>query len=267
MLIVPDVSTDLLGGIPSGTNGDVQEQLIQAGIRFRQWMHDNLVHAARHFGLAVVGQPRLGWMDRSIGAPVEGTLWLRVVSEEKQWAGDSFWTGNLAANAFAALRKPYVLDVHEWEERRRQRAELMTLVPGSPCSPTEALRLPDEWWIDLRKTTDVIAAMPTDRVNTDQGEVTGRIQHNYGNSVNPAVRQWETVHGKLHWANLMGPDFGLLDWEQWGRAPAGTDAATLLCDSLAVPELAERVRDVFADVLDSDAGQFAQLYVATRVRR
>jgi hypothetical protein len=65
----------------------------------------------------------------------------------------------------------------------------------------------------------------------------------------------------------VGPDFGLLDWEQWGRAPAGTDAATLLADSLVVPELAERVRDVFGDVLDSDAGQLAQLYVAARVRR
>jgi hypothetical protein len=77
----------------------------------------------------------------------------------------------------------------------------MTMVPGEPCSPTGALRLPDEWWVDLRKTTDVIAAMPTDRVNTDQGQVSGRILHHYGNSVNPIVRRWETVHGKLHWAN------------------------------------------------------------------
>ncbi|WP_030469054.1 hypothetical protein, partial [Lentzea aerocolonigenes] len=245
----------------------MHEQLVQAGIRFRQWMHENLAHAAGHFGRTVIGPPRLGWMDRSIGAAVDGALWLRVVSEERQWVGDTFWSGNLTANVFAELRKPYVLDVYEWEEWRHQRAELMTLIPGSPCSPTEALRLPDEWWTDLRKTTDVVAAMPTDRVNTDQGEVTGRIQHHYGNSVDPIVRRWETVHGKLHWANLMGPEFGLLDWEQWGRAPAGTDAATLLSDSLVVPEVAERVRDVFADVLDSDAGQLAQLYVAARVRR
>ncbi|MFC3894489.1 aminoglycoside phosphotransferase [Lentzea rhizosphaerae] len=245
----------------------MQEQLVQAGIRFRQWMHENLAHAARHFRLAVTGPPKLGWMDRSIGAPVEGPLWLRVVSEERQWVGDTLWTGNLAANVFATLRKPRVLDIYEWEDWRQQRAELMTLMPGSPCSVTEALRMPDEWWIDLRRTTDVIAATPTDRVNTDQGEVSGRIQHHYGNSVNPTVHQWETAHGKLHWANLMAPDFGLLDWQQWGRAPAGTDAATLLCDSLVVPELAERVRDVFADVLDSDAGQLAQLHVAARARR
>lgn len=228
-------------------------------------MHDNLAHAANHFGLTIAGPPKLGRQDRSIGAPVEGTLWLRVVSEEKQWVGDTFWTGNLAANAFAALRKPYVLDVYEWEEWRQQRAELMTLMPGSSCSPIEALHLPDEWWVDLRKTTDAIAAIPTDRVNTDQAEVTGRIQQHFGDLVNPTVHRWETAHGDLRWANLAGPDFGLLDWKQWGRAPTGMDAATLLCDSLEVPEVAERVRDVFADVLDTDAGQLAQLYVAAQL--
>jgi hypothetical protein len=232
----------------------VQEELVQAGIRFRQWMHENLAHAARHFGLTVVGPPKLGWMDRSIGAPVEGPLWLRVVSEEPQWVGDAFWTGNAAANAFAILSKPRVLDVYEWEDWRHQRAELMTLMPGSPCSPAEALHLPDEWWVELRRTTDAIAAMPTDRVNADQAEVSGRIHQHFGNSVNPAVHRWETAHGDLRWANLMGPGFGLLDWKQWGRAPAGMDAATLLCDSLEVPEVAERVREVFADVLDTDAG-------------
>ncbi|MEU0882760.1 aminoglycoside phosphotransferase [Lentzea sp. NPDC005914] len=239
----------------------VQEQLIQAGIRFRQWMHDNIIHAARHFGLAITGPPRFGRQDRSIGAPVEKTLWLRVVSEEEQWAGDVLWTGNFAANAFTAVRKPYVLDVYEWEDWRRQRAELMTLMPGSPCSPAEALRLPDEWWSDLRRTTDVIAAMPTDRVNTDQAEVAGRIHQHFGNLVDPAVQRWETAHGDLRWANLMGPDFGLLDWKQWGRAPAGMDAATLLRDSLEVPEVAERVREVFADVLKTDAGH---LYAVAR---
>ncbi|WP_052685164.1 hypothetical protein [Lentzea aerocolonigenes] len=243
----------------------MHEQLVQAGIRFRQWMLGNLAHAAGHFGLALIGPPEFGWLDRSIGAPVEGTRWLRVVSEEEQWVGDACWTGNLAANVFDALRKPYVLDVCEWDDWRRVRAELMTLMPGEPCSPAEALRLPDEWWIDLRKTTDAIAAMPTDRFSTDQAEVAGRIQQHYGNSVNPAVRHWETAHGDLRWANLRGPDFGLLDWKQWGRAPVGMDAATLLCDSFAVPELAERVRDVFADVLD--AGRLAQLYVEARVRR
>ncbi|SFR29200.1 hypothetical protein SAMN04488564_117124 [Lentzea waywayandensis] len=246
--------------------------LSEADAQFRQWMHENLSHAADYFGLTVAGQVRLGWLDRSISAPVRASgrqLWLRVVSEDKQWIGGDFWTGNLDANVFNTLSKPQVLDVYEWEEWRQQRAELMTLAPGSPCSPTDSVRhaidLPDEWWAELRSAIKVIAATPTDRVNADQALITGRIQQHFGNSVNPVVRQWETVHGDLHWANLMGPDFKLLDWESWGRSPAGTDAATLLCYSLLVPETAERVRDTFAHVLDTDPGQLAQLYVASRL--
>ena len=170
---------------------------------------------------------------------------------------------------FATLPKPHVLDVYEWEEWRQQRAELMTLAPGSPCSPTDTLRhapdLPDRWWTQLRRTIEAVAATPTDRVHSDQALVTGRIQQHFGNSVNPVVHQWETVHGNLHWANLMGPDFGLLDWELWGRGPAGTDAPTLYCYSLLVPDTAERVRDTFAHVLDTDAGQLALFYVTARL--
>jgi hypothetical protein len=246
--------------------------LSEADARFRQWMHENLSHAADHFGLTIAGQARYGWLDRSVSAAVHASdrqLWLRVVSEDKQWTDGDFWTGNLDANVFATLPKPHVLDVYEWEEWRQQRAELMTLAPGSACSPTDTLRhaidLPDRWWTDLRRTIEVIAATPTDRVHADQALVTGRIQQHFGNSVNPVVCHWETVHGDLHWANLMGPDFGLLDWELWGRGPAGTDAATLYCYSLLVPDTAERVRDTFAHVLATDAGQLALFYVAARL--
>ncbi|KJK43564.1 aminoglycoside phosphotransferase [Lentzea aerocolonigenes] len=250
----------------------MRTDLSEADRKFRQWMRANLSHAADHFGLTVVGHARLGWFDRSISARVQAAdrqLWLRVVSEEKQWTDGDFWTGNFDANAFATLSKPRVLDVYEWEEWRQQRAELMTLAPGSTCSPTDVLNqavdLPDEWWTRLRRTIQTVAATPTDRINADQALVTGRIQQHFGNSVSPVVRQWETVHGDLHWANLMGPDFSLLDWESWGRGPVGTDPATLLCYSLLVPETADRVRNTFAHVLDTDAGRLAQLYAAARL--
>ncbi|USX56193.1 aminoglycoside phosphotransferase [Lentzea sp. HUAS12] len=247
-------------------------RLSTADAHFRRWMHDNLAHAAEHFGLTVLGEPGLGRQDRSISAPVQGRgdqLWLRVVSEDRQWIEGESWTGNLEANAFANLPKPRVVAIFEWEDERHQRAELMTALPGSPCSHSTVLRhpidLPDEWWAELRRTTTSTAAMPTHRVHADQALVTGRIQQQFGNSVNPVVRAWETVHGDLHWANLMAPAFGLLDWESWGRGPAGTDAATLLGHSLLEPHTAERVRSVFADVLTTDAGLLAQFYVAAQL--
>jgi hypothetical protein len=170
--------------------------LSEADSRFRQWMHETLRHAAGHFGLTVISVPEFGWLDRSISAAVRAgdqRLWLRVVSEDKQWTGGEFWTGNLDANVFTSLSKPRVPDVYEWEEWRQQRAELMTSAPGSPCSPTDVLRhaidLPDQWWTDLRATIEVVAAAPTGRAQADQALVTGRIQQHFGNSVNPVVRQ------------------------------------------------------------------------------
>ncbi|ACU34858.1 aminoglycoside phosphotransferase [Actinosynnema mirum] len=249
-------------------------EVSEADARFKRWMRDNLDRAAEHFGVVITGDPLIGWMDRSISAPVregDSDRWLRVVSEDKQWTGGDFWTGNLDANSFAGLAKPHVLDVFEWEEWRQQRAEIMTRVPGSTCSPTDVLRagisLDDMWWEELRRTTDTIAATPTKRVNSDQDKVTERLTKQFGDAVDPIVAEWETVHGDVHWANLVRPRFGLLDWELWGRGPKGADAATLLCHSLLVPGTARRVREVYADVLETETGRIAQLYVAARLLR
>ncbi|MEV0681682.1 aminoglycoside phosphotransferase [Actinosynnema sp. NPDC050436] len=251
----------------SGDTGDADE-------RFREWMRDNLARAAAHFGLVVTGEPRLGWLNRSISAPVrkgDARYWLRVVSEDRQWTDADFWTGNLDANALTDLAKPCVLDVVEWEEWRQQRAEVMTRMPGVPCSPTDALRteieLTDEWWAELRHTTDAVATTPTGRVNTSQDKITERLVQRFGNAVDPTVHEWETVHGDVHWANLLRPRFGLVDWEWWGRGPSGTDAATLLCYSLLTSKIAQRVHAVYADVLDTDAGRVAQLYIVARLLR
>ena len=49
---------------------------------------------------------------------------------------------------------------------------------------------------------------------------------------------WTTAHNDLHWGNVTGPELCILDWESWGRAPAGYDASTLLCTSLRHPPTA-----------------------------
>lgn len=53
-----------------------------------------------------------------------------------------------------------------------------------------------------------------------------------------AVKEWCTAHADLNWANLTAPRCWMLDWEDWGRAPRGLDAANLWACSLAVPGLA-----------------------------
>ncbi|WP_234347312.1 aminoglycoside phosphotransferase family protein [Streptomyces specialis] len=246
--------------------------IAEADRRFRVWMCGNLERAAEHFGLTVVAEPVHGWRDRSIGAAAQGpdgSRWLRVVSEQTRWAQGHAWTGNADANQIHGLSKPRVLGVHEWAEGdwRRQRAEVMTSLPGAPCSPTDTARsdprLSEDWWNGLHHSLRRLAATPTRRVSTDQDKVDRRVRAAFGDQAEVRIQRWETVHGDLHWSNLLSP-LGFLDWELWGRGPAGTDAATLYCYSLPVPGLARKVRDHFP-VLGTPDGRRAQLYVAARL--
>jgi hypothetical protein len=68
-----------------------------------------------------------------------------------------------------------------------------------------------------------------------------------------------TAHADLHWGNLTAPQCNLLDWEDWGLAPGGLDAATLWGFSLGVPSLAERVEREFRADLDTRSGKLAKL--------
>ncbi|MFF4412397.1 hypothetical protein ACFYY8_07670 [Streptosporangium sp. NPDC001559] len=47
----------------------------------------------------------------------------------------------------------------------------------------------------------------------------------------------------------------MFDWEDWGMAPYGLDAASLWGASLAVPALADRVRSERRDDLESRDGK------------
>jgi hypothetical protein len=242
-----------------------------ADATFRNWMRLNLAQAAEKFGLSVTGAPVFGWRLRSIGAVVHdlnGSYWLRVVSEQPQWATGEFWTGNQDANTLTELPKPVVLASTEWDEAdwRSQRAEVMTLLPGEPCSPSDVLRteveLSERWCSELRRSLHQLASTPTTRINVTQAKVTGLVRAAFGQHRNLQINHWETVHVDLHWNNLLQPKLGILDWEMWGKCPAGTDAATLYCCS---PHIAHRVHNEFADILDSPDGAIAQLWVAARL--
>jgi hypothetical protein len=247
----------------------------QSDDTFREWMRGNLARAAVHFGLAVTGAPVYGWGLRSISvralAPT-GPCWLRVLSEKARWATGDYWTGNTDANSIPDVPKPYVSGSHEWgapEADRRVRAEVMTLLPGQPCSPTEMLTrpldLPETWWAELRRTLDVTSKTPTTRYEQRAHGVSSSADQELGIEV--PITEIETVHGDLHWANLLTPQFGLLDWEFWGCGPAGMDAASLYCNSLLVPDVAAKVREVFADRLGTPSGHAALLHTAAGVLR
>jgi hypothetical protein len=105
----------------------------------------------------------------------------------------------------------------------------------------------------------------TERIAVEQDSLTTRLHDVFGEVIDTDIRVWTTAHADLHWANLTCPDLYLLDWEGWGRAPAGLDAATLYCHSLLAPETAQQVYHRFADMLTTPDGRLAQLYAAARL--
>ena len=80
-----------------------------------------------------------------------------------------------------------------------------------------------------------------------------------------ADQPWTTAHGDLHYANLCAPQLHMLDWEGWGLAPAGYDAAMLHSRSLLAPAAAGRVHAEFGDLLNTAHGRFAELAVITEL--
>ncbi|ACU38391.1 hypothetical protein [Actinosynnema mirum] len=259
----------------------------QADEQFRRWLRQALGRAAGRFGL-VLGEvpPRYGWRLRSAGVPAldaRGTrCWLRVGTGLERWVRapvvGAFWTGIPDSRAVRGVPRPRVLAGMEWSttdwtrggQRRCVRADATTLLAGRACSADDELRappaMPERWWAALRRGVTAITRTSTSRFACRAG--TG-VREVFGERVAAAFAPvgFATQHGDLHWANLIGPDCALLDWELWGVAPVGTDAATLYLFALRVPETAERVWAQFADVLDTAAGHTALVHVASRILR
>ncbi|MGI5506448.1 aminoglycoside phosphotransferase [Lentzea sp. CA-135723] len=239
-----------------------------------RWLRRELDRAAAKADAELDGEPVWGWRQRSVGARVRtpnGPSWLRVVSEDQRWAHGDFWTGNVDAASISGVAKPRVLDHWEWTDgSSRLRAELMTLAPGRPCSVTPEIRqtfeLPDGWWQQLRESLAAIQKQPErTRVHLTQDTITRRAAVFFGDRVDPTITNWAPAHTDLHWANLLAPECVLVDWEGWGIAPAGFDAATLHVYSLLQPGMAAKVEAELGDQLSTRDSLLSQLYVTGRL--
>jgi hypothetical protein len=56
------------------------------------------------------------------------------------------------------------------------------------------------------------------------------------------------------------PHLHILDGDFWMRQPRGFTAAGLYCGSLAEPEISDRLRQEFAEMLDAPSGKWSVLY-------
>ncbi len=208
------------------------------------------------------------------GFPTDTGTWVRLAWRRAGQFDTQAWTGFEAAAGIEGVPRPEWLAAASWTDGGRGvvwRADEMTLVPDPAISKradvAEDPGLPDQWWDDLRSALASLAGHPTDRVAMGQEHLSRRIREVYGNGIDTEVTDWACAHGDLGYANVCGPRLALLDWESWGMAPAGWDAACLWSASLAVPELAERVLAVFDDVLSTRSGRLSRLLLCANAER
>jgi Radical SAM superfamily/Phosphotransferase enzyme family/4Fe-4S single cluster domain len=71
------------------------------------------------------------------------------------------------------------------------------------------------------------------------------------------------AHGDLHFGNITRQGPVLLDWETWGLAPVGHDAASLVTYAVQAPDTCARAGEELAELLDGPEGRFTELAVIT----
>lgn len=214
-----------------------------------------------------------GWRARTLSQAVtttDGRAWLRLASSPPDQIATAFWNGAADAEHAipATIPRPRLQALHEWQEARwAYRAELYHHAPVPVASPTAVLTQdpapPASWWGDLRSALKEISDVHTERLTAFQPFLDHAMPRYLGTPIDTRAPSWSTAHGDLHFANLGVPRLYLFDWEGWGLAPTGYDAATLHTYSLLVPSTAARIRAELAHLLNTPAGRFAELVVIT----
>jgi hypothetical protein len=243
--------------------------------RRRDWMEGHLDWAAQKLDVERVGRPLHTSSFHSVGCRVLDAgeyAWLRVVYDDPEWGDGDYLGHNVAANDIRGVPKPTVKRWSEWEDNsRRMRGEVSTFVADAAIStgmaPLEEPILTEQWLTDLDQALRAVSAHLVPDHGLDASYVNDGIRAFFGIEVDVAAVPWTTAHCDLHWGNLTAPGLVILDWEIWGRAPAGYDAASLLCTTLTYPNSAERVRRALAHFLDTPSGRVATLAAAVRFLR
>lgn len=126
--------------------------------------------------------------------------------------------------------------------------------------------LPTTWWAALRKALITVAGRrDTKRAIIGADMLRHHLLAAFGIDTDLDKLDWTCAHGDLHWGNLTVPTLWLLDWEHWGWAPRGYDAAVLYCASILQPKIANQVHHHFANQLDTYSGRIAQLAATTKL--
>ncbi|MFE4018684.1 hypothetical protein ACFXPZ_14845 [Streptomyces sp. NPDC059101] len=214
---------------------------------------------------------------RSLGARTTRGTWVRIERRHFDKIGSQGWNGTECAALLDEVAKPQWHRGVAWRQPGDAvmwRADETDLLHGEPVGSSVLATDPallDDWWQAFNSSLDALAKHHTQRVATPdtvtitQSGVAEAIHRFLLGGVDVTVERWLPAHADLNWANMTGPEFCLFDWEDWGMAPQGLDAASLWGNSLAVPTLAERVLHERRHDLESRDGQLMTLFVCAKI--
>jgi hypothetical protein len=250
----------------------------QSGVFLPPREHDDvarmrLAHAtaADELHVTPAGPETWGWQGRTFSRRA-GNCWLRVVTAPVGKQNRRLWEGTALADTIVprSVPRPRLRGLLDWTTGGHlYRAELTEYVKVPPLAVgtpvlDQDLPLPDAWWSDLKTALGTLATVPTGRESVRQSWVDRNFRRFLG--IDPVrIRETTTGHGDLHWANLSCAPLAIFDWENWGRLPVGYDVGLLHAYSLTRPATASRIRQEFADVLDTPAGRAGELVAVAQL--
>ncbi|WKX14081.2 hypothetical protein [Streptomyces sp. NL15-2K] len=238
-----------------------------------QPVDEALVRVERALGVRVAPETVVR-KRRTVGARTDRNTWVRIERRPLEKVTGQGWNGTECAALLDGIAKPAWLQGLSWSDpagAAMWRADETELLPGEPVDPNSVLALPDEWWEALNTSLDALTAHHTTRIATPdtvaitQVGVTEAIKATFREVSDTTIREWSPAHADLNWANVTASRFCLFDWEDWGMAPRGLDAAWLWGNSLAFPEVAERVRRERSQDLESRDGKLMSLFFCTNI--
>ncbi|AKL65732.1 hypothetical protein M444_10350 [Streptomyces sp. Mg1] len=171
---------------------------------------------------------------RSLGGRTERGTWVRIERRGFERIGPQGWNGTEAAAVLQGVAMPEWYRGVAWREPGEpvmwRADELELLASASVAGGALVLEdpgLPDAWWAALNASLDALADQQTPRIATPdtvtitQEQVTRTLGEVFPGVTDTRIERWAPAHADLTWANVMAPEFSIVDWEDWGMAPRG----------------------------------------------
>jgi transcriptional regulator with XRE-family HTH domain len=215
----------------------------------------------------------------SIASATDRGTWVRLERLHSDAAAVRGWGGvETAALAVPGVAAPQWINTLTWRANapgavwRAEEVEYVSELPvGSSSAVDVDPRLSPAWWSAWGSSLDALADARTSRIALARRQpvttehVTRVIESVWPGRVSSRVSEWAGAHGDMTWRKLTSPVFWILDWDGFGIAPRGLDAATLWANSLAVPNLATQVWRERATDLESPTGRVMALFCLARL--